>query len=213
MVRSGKFQGWRPVLYGGGLMGKTVGVIGMGKLGQAFARLLSGFNAKIIYHDPVSMSPVQEGFLGMSRATLDEVLSQSDVLVLMLPLNPSTLHLVNAETLAKMKPGAYLVNVGRGSLVDEGAVSRALEQGRLAGYATDVFEMEDDARREHPNSVHPGLLANADRTLLTPHLGTAVDQARLEIELSAARSILEALRGERPKHAINDPGVSRAHRE
>ena len=209
LVRSGKFQGWRPVLYGSGLMGKTVGIVGMGKLGQAFARLLSGFNAKIIYHDPVRMSPVQEAFLGMARAAFDEVLAQSDVLVLMVPLHRSTLHLVNAGTLAKMKPGAYLVNVGRGSLVDEDAASRALEQGRLAGYAADVFEMEDCVRADHPAAIHPGLLASSDRTLLTPHLGTAVERARLEIELSAARNILEALRGERPKDAINEPAVSR----
>jgi phosphonate dehydrogenase len=211
LVRDGKFQGWRPVLYGGGLLGKTVGVVGMGKVGQAFARLLSGFNAKIIYFDPVRMSPVQEAFFGLSRASLDEVVTQSDVLVLMLPLNPSSVHLINRQTIAKMKPGAYLVNVGRGSLVDENAVSLALDQNRLAGYAADVFEMEDQARPDRPEAVHPGLVANADRTLLTPHLGTAVDKTRLEIELSAARSILQALRGERPADAINEPAVRSSH--
>lgn len=204
LVRSGKFQGWRPVLYGGGLVGKTVGVVGMGKLGQAFVRLLAGFNVKIIYHDPVHMSPVQEAFLGIARATLDQVLAESDVLVVMIPLTSSTLHLINAETLAKSKKGAYLVNVGRGSVVDEGAVAQALDQGRLAGYAADVFEMEDWARPNHPPSIHPGLLARTDRTLFTPHLGTAVDRVRLEIELSAARSILQGLRGERPADAINE---------
>jgi len=208
LIRSSKFQGWLPVLYGSGLMGKTVGILGMGKVGQAFARLFSGFSAKIIYYDPVRMSPVQEAFFGMSRAGFEEVLAQSDVLVLMLPLNPSSLHLINNETLAKMKPGAYLVNVGRGSVVDEQAVSAALEQGRLAGYAADVFEMEDSARPDHPERIYPGLVANPDRTLLTPHLGTAVDRSRLEIELAAARSILQALRGERPTDAINEVAIS-----
>jgi phosphonate dehydrogenase len=107
--------------------------------------------------------------------------------------------------------GAYLVNVGRGSVVDEHAVSLALEQDRLAGYAADVFEMEDHARPDRPKAVHPGLVANADRTLLTPHLGTAVDRTRLEVELSAARSILQALRGERPADAINEPVSPSAH--
>ena len=96
------------------------------------------------------------------------------------------------------------MNVGRGSVVDEEAVARALEEGRLAGYAADVFEMEDLARADHPLTVHPGLLADADRTLLTPHLGSAVEKTRLEIELSAARNILQALSGERPADAIND---------
>ncbi len=204
LVRSGKFQGWRPVLYGGGLIGKTVGIVGMGKLGQAFVRLLAGFNVKIIYHDPVHMSPVQEAFLGIARATFDQVLAQSDILVVMIPLTSPALHLINAETLARSKKGAYVVNVGRGSVVDEAAVAQALDQGRLAGYAADVFEMEDWARANHPSSIHPGLLAHADQTLFTPHLGTAVDRARLEIELSAARSILQALRGERPADAINE---------
>jgi phosphonate dehydrogenase len=204
LVRGGKFQGWRPVLYGGGLAGKTVGIVGMGKLGQAFVRLLAGFNVKIMYHDLVHMSPVQEALLGMARATFEQVLAQSDILVVMIPLTPSTLHLINAETLASAKKGAYVVNVGRGSVVDEAAVAQALEQGRLSGYAADVFEMEDWARPNHPASLHPGLLANTDQTLLTPHLGTAVERARLEIELSAARCILQGLRGERPADAINE---------
>jgi phosphonate dehydrogenase len=204
LVRSGEFQGWRPVLYGDGVVGKTVGIVGMGKLGQALVRLLAGFNARIIYYDPVKMSPVQEAFLGLARASLDQVLTESDIVVVMVPLTSSTLHLIDARALAKMKKGAYLVNVGRGSVVDEPAVARALEQEQLAGYAADVFEMEDWARLDHPVTVNPALLANAEHTLFTPHLGTAVSKARLEIELSAAASILQVLRGERPKDAINE---------
>jgi phosphonate dehydrogenase len=143
--------------------------------------------------------------LGIGRASFDQVLSDSDILVVMAPLTASTLHLINAAVLEKMKKGAYLVNVGRGSVVDEAAVASALEQGRLAGYAADVFETEDWTRADRPAGVHPGLLAQADRTLFTPHLGTAVDKARLEIEMSAAAGILQALRGERPADAINDP--------
>ncbi|HEY6308349.1 MAG TPA: phosphonate dehydrogenase [Candidatus Angelobacter sp.] len=204
LVRSGKFQGWRPVLYGGGLVGKTVGILGMGKLGQAFVRLLAGFNVRIIYYDPVKMSPVQEAFLGMARGSFEQLLAESDIVVVMVPLTSATEHLINAGTLAKMKKGAYLVNVGRGSVVDEAAVAQALEQGHLTGYAADVFEMEDWARPDHPATVHPDLLANAEHTLFTPHSGTAVSKARLEIELSAATNILQALRGERPADAINE---------
>jgi phosphonate dehydrogenase len=205
LIRGGQFQGWRPVLYGDGLVGKTVGILGMGKLGQAFARLLSGFNARIIYHDPVRMSPVQEAFFGISRAAFDDVLAQSDVLVVLLPLTESTLHLIKAATLSKMKKGAYLVNVGRGSTVNEAAVARALKDGTLRGYAADVYEMEDLARQDHPSSIHPELIASVDRTLFTPHLGSAVAKVRLEIELSAAGSVLQALRGERPNDAMNEP--------
>lgn len=205
LVRSDKFQGWRPVLYGGGVIGKTVGIVGMGRLGQAFARLLAGFSTRVIYNDPVKMSPVQEAFLGIGRTTFENVLSNSDILVVMAPLTASTLHLINGGAIDKMKKGAYLVNVGRGSVVDEAAVASALKQGQLAGYAADVFEMEDWARADHPSQVHPALLAQSDRTLFTPHLGTAVTSARLEIEMSAAASILQALRGERPVDAINQP--------
>jgi phosphonate dehydrogenase len=204
LVRSGNFRGWLPVLYGGSLAGKTVGVIGMGRVGHAFARLLAGFNCKIIYDDPVHMSPIQEAFLGIGRAPFDQVIAQSDVVVLLVPLTDATLHLIGNEALSKMKKGAYLVNVGRGSVVDEAAVARALEQGQLAGYAADVFEMEDWAVANHPASVDPALLANSEHTLFTPHLGSAVARTRLEIEMSAAESLIQALRGERPRDAINE---------
>src|SRR5262249_32717027 len=152
------------------------------------------------------MSPVQEAFFGMARATFDNLIAQSDVVVLLVPFTSSTLHLINAGVLAKMKKGAYLVNAGRGSVVDEAAVAAALGRGQLSGYAADVFEMEDQARPDHPQAIHPGLLAQTDKTLFTPHLGSGVAQTRLEIELSAARSIVQALRGERPGDAINEVG-------
>ena len=212
LVRGGNFRGWRPVLYGGGLTGKTVGIVGMGKLGQAFARLLSGFSVRVIYCDPVKMSPIEEAMLSIGRASFDQVISSSDVVVVMAPLTASTLHLINAAVLAHMKKGAYLVNVGRGSVVDEAAVASALQAGTLAGYAADVFEMEDWARPDHPAGVHPQLLALPDRTLFTPHLGAAVEKARLDIEMSAASAILQALRGERPTDAINDANPSQPAR-
>jgi len=203
-VRSGEFKGWRPLLYGDGLVGKTVGVVGMGKLGQAFVKMLAGFNVRVLYYDPVPLSPVQDAFLGVARRTLDQLLAQSDVTVCLAPLTSVSQHKVNEAALRQMRPGSYLVNVGRGSVVDEQAVALALQDGRLAGYAADVFEMEDWARPDRPARVAPGLLAQAEKTLFTPHLGSAVKAVRLEIELAAARSILQALRGERPQGAINE---------
>ena len=207
-VRSGEFKRWGPVLYGSGLAGKTVGILGMGRLGQAFARLLAGFKSRIIYHDPAALSPVEEAMLGIGRATFEQLIERSDILVLMAPLTAATLHVFNAETLSKVKRGAFLVNVARGSLVDEAAVAQALASGQLAGYAADVFEMEDVSRSNHPAGVHAALLKNTEQTLFTPHLGSAVGRVRLEVELAAARNILQAIRGERPMDAINQPEMA-----
>jgi phosphonate dehydrogenase len=209
MVRGREYKGWRPVLYGSGLAGNTVGILGMGRLGQAFVRLLAGFKStRIIYHDPAALSPVEEAMLGIGRTTLEQLMARSDVLVVLAPLTAATLHLINAETLGKMKRGAYLVNVGRGSVVDEAAVADALASGQLAGYAADVFEIEDLSRGDRPAGIPPALLKNTQQTLFTPHLGSAVARVRLEIELSAARNILQALKGERPKDAINHPDIA-----
>jgi phosphonate dehydrogenase len=121
------------------------------------------------------------------------------------PYCDSTLHLIDAGALARMKPGAYIVNTGRGSVVDEQAVVAALASGRLAGYAADVFEMEEWARPDRPRAIPQALLDDTARTLFTPHIGSAVDTVRLEIELEAAHNILQALRGETPQGAINFP--------
>jgi phosphonate dehydrogenase len=205
LVRSGKFQGWRPTLYGGGLSGRTVGIIGMGKLGRTLARMLSGFNVTILYSDRAALASEEQQRLDIKKVQMNELLEQSDVVVVLLPLNPSTLKLVDSSTIARMKPGSYLVNVGRGSVVNEDAVADALDRGLLAGYAADVFEMEDWARPDRPREINLRLLKHSDRTLFTPHLGSAVDRVRLEIELAAARNILDALKGERPADAVNDP--------
>lgn len=209
VVRGGEYTGWRPVLYGSGLAGNTIGILGMGKLGQAFACLLGGFkSSRIIYHDPAALSPVEEAMLGIGRTTFDQLIARSDVLVVLAPLTADTLHLINARTMAKMKRGAYLVNVGRGSVVDEAAVADALASGHLAGYAADVFEMEDLSRGDRPAGIAPALLKNTQQTLFTPHLGSAVARVRLEIELAAARNIVQALKGERPRDAINQGEIA-----
>lgn len=209
VVRGGEYTGWRPVLYGSGLAGNTIGILGMGKLGQAFARLLGGFkSSRIIYHDPAALSPVEEAMLGIGRTTFEQLIVRSDVLVVLAPLTTATLHLINARTMAKMKRGAYLVNVGRGSVVDEAAVADALASGHLAGYAADVFEMEDLSRGDRPAGIAPALLKNTQQTLFTPHLGSAVARVRLEIELAAARNIVQAIKGERPRDAINQPEIA-----
>ena len=203
LVRGGNFKGWRPVLYGAGISGLTIGIVGMGKLGRNLAHLLVGFNVKILYSDMSALSADEEQQLRATKAGPTELLHKSDVVVVLLPLSPSTVKLIGSSAIASMKRGSYLVNVGRGSVVDESAVADALHSGHLAGYAADVFEMEDWARQDRPRAINSRLLKHADRTLFTPHLGSAVDRVRLEIELAAARNILHALKGERPPDAVN----------
>lgn len=204
-VRSGQFRGWRPVLYGTGLAGSTVGLYGLGAIGRAIARRLAGFEPTVLYTDRRRLNAAEEEALGVRYAAPEALVARSDFLVLGVPLTGETLHLVDRDFLARMRPGAYLVNPCRGSTVNEAAVAQALESGHLAGYAADVFEMEDWAREDRPRGVHPGLLAAIDRTLLTPHLGSAVADVRRAIELEAARNVRETLAGRQPPGAINRP--------
>jgi phosphonate dehydrogenase len=205
IVRSGKFAGWRAELYGTGLSGRTAGIVGMGQLGRALARRLRAFGMEILYADPVALPTAVERELGAALMDLAGVFARSDFVFSLLPLSPQTTHLIDASLLAAMKSGAFLINVGRGSVVDEQAIAGALGSGKLGGYAADVFEMEDWNRAGRPAFVHPALLAQAGKTLFTPHLGSAVADARLEIEMRAARNIAEALGGHRPPDAINEP--------
>jgi phosphonate dehydrogenase len=199
LIRSGDFQGWRPILYGKGLAGSTVGLIGFGAVGRALARMLQGFSCRVLYNDTCVNG----------SAPLDTVLGSSDFVLPLLPLTPQTFHLLDRDALSRMKRGSYMINVSRGSIVDEDAVADAIESGNLAGYAADTFEMEDWARDNRPREISPRLLRLTDRTLFTPHLGSAVADARREIERAAAGNILQGLRGERPAGAINDPGKPR----
>lgn len=207
-VRSGSFPGWRPKLYGTGISGCTVAIIGMGFLGQAVAKRLSGFGCNVIYNDIVPLDGQKEKELNTTYFALDDLISQSDFILTTLPLTEKTNHLINTARIQKMKPGSYLINTGRGSVVDELAVSKALESGHLAGYAADVFEMEDWARKDRPKTIPGKLLTSTNNTLFTPHLGSAVDEIRKEIAMEAARNIVQVLQGKAPKDAINHPNAS-----
>lgn len=192
-VRNGQFHGWRPVLYGKGLSGSTIGIVGMGAIGRAVAQRLMGFNCRLVYSDP---QPLEHGVdidNDLTCLPLYELLAISDFVLLTLPLTPQTRHVINSTALAGIKTGAYLVNIGRGSVVDEAAVSAALKCGLLAGYAADVFEFEDWALADRPPGVHPELLLDTGKTLFTPHLGSAVDDVRKKIALEAAHAILSGL--------------------
>jgi phosphonate dehydrogenase len=204
-VRSGKFTGWRPELYGTGLSGSTVGIVGMGAIGQAIVRRLGNFDVEILYYDRQRMSADRERDASLRYQNLSDLLSLCDFVILSVPLSKETLHLIDGAAIQQMKRGSYLINICRGSVVDEAAIAAALDSGQLAGYAADVFELEDSCRGDRPQSIPRSLIDNEAQTLFTPHLGSAVDEVRRQIELRAARNILQALRGEIPSDAVNAP--------
>ncbi len=201
-VRSGSFAGWRPHYFGGSIFGATIGVVGAGRVGQAILRLLTGFRCESLYCDKNRLSPDEEASLRASFASLEEVTERADFLVLALPLTEETMGIVDADFIARMKAGSYLINPARGSLVQEAAVADALNGGHLAGFASDVFEVEDWARGDRPARIDPVLL-ESERTYLTPHIGSAVTTVRREIARSAADSIKAVLSGTIPRTAVN----------
>ncbi len=203
LMRLGCFRGWRPVLYGKSLDGSTVGLVGAGAIGRSIARHLAGFRATLLYVDKTPLPPAKEIELRLHRAQIDDLLRHSDFVLLCLPLTLETRHMVDKDFLARLKPRAFLINVARGSLVDEAAVAEALYKGQLGGYAADVFAMEDWALADRPEAVPEALRTAVGSTLFTPHLGSAVDSIRREIALEAATSVLECLRGQIPSGAVN----------
>ncbi|MFT6465984.1 phosphonate dehydrogenase [Halopseudomonas sp.] len=208
-VRTGQFQGWRPQFYGLGIEGTRLGIIGMGAIGQALAQRFKGWGAQIRYSEVQPLDKTQETALEMQHCALDTLLEESDVVILALALTPKTLHTLNAARLAQMKPGAFLINPCRGSVVDEKAILSSLQSGHLAGYAADVFEMEDWALEGRPRCIDADLLAHPN-TLFSAHIGSAVSRVRLAIERRAADNILQVLLGEEPQDAANRPVNPRA---
>jgi lactate dehydrogenase-like 2-hydroxyacid dehydrogenase len=204
-VRSTRRSGWHPTrLLGHQVFRKTLGIVGMGKLGRAIAKRALGFEMNILYCDKV---PIEEGIereLNLRFRPLDELLKESDFVCIATPLTEHTFHQISSRELALMKPSAYLINPTRGSEVDEEAIARALRNSTIAGYAADVFEMEDKQYFSRPLQVTSGLIDQPERTILTPHIGSAVTETRVELAKYQALNVIQALRGERPVGAIND---------
>jgi phosphonate dehydrogenase len=205
LVRTGSFRGWRAQLYGSGLAGSTIGIAGAGRVGRAIAARLAGFApARILYYDRMRLDAAEERSLRMEHAGWDELLVNSDTLFLALPLTDDTHHLMNRDALQRIRPGCLVVNAGRGSVADECAVADALREGRLGGYAADVFEFEDWARPGRRRDVPHALLAHP-QTVFTPHLGSAVVDVRRRIELAAAHNLAVALSGHEPPDVVARP--------
>lgn len=191
-VRQG-YAGWRPELYGTGLHGSVVSVVGLGAVGRAIVDRLGGFGcARLLGVDPHGRDD------RLAMVELPEAMSQSDYVLLAVPLVTTTRHLINDAVLARSRPGQILVNVGRGSVVDEAAVARALHSGRLGAYAADVYEMEDWLLADRPRQICPELLQHP-ATVFTPHIGSAVVKVRKAIEQRAADNLIQALNGIHPQ--------------
>jgi glyoxylate reductase len=195
LIRSGQAWKWGMFfLLGSSLQGKTLGVVGMGGIGQATARRAKAFGMEIVYQSRSEIDPAIAADLGARRVDLDELLAISDIVSLHCPYGPATHHLIGAEQLAAMKSSAYLVNTARGPIVDEAALATALREGQIAGAGLDVFENE-------PN-VHAGLL-ELENVVLVPHLGSATVETRTAMAMLAADNALALLSGEQPATPIN----------
>jgi glyoxylate reductase len=193
-TRAGRFTGWQPLLLlGMELAGKTLGIVGMGRIGQAVARRAVGFGLLVLYASHQRLPPEEERQLHATFAPLEEVLRRSDILSLHIPATPETYHLLNAKTLALMKPGGYLVNTARGSVVDEAALVAALESGHLQGAALDVFE--------HEPAIHHALL-QMEQVVLAPHIASATSETRALMATTAAQNILAHLGGQTPPNLV-----------
>ncbi len=205
-VRSGKFVGWRhptPFL-GSTVFGKTLGILGMGDLGKAIARRASGFNMTILYYQRHRLEVESEKRLNLIYVPRDEIFRQSDFVCIATPLAKETFHQISAKELSLMKPSAYVINTARGAVVDEESIARALKKKRIAGYAADVFEMEDKQFSFCPSSINQYIIDQPGYTVLTPHLGAAILETRIGIAKMQALNVLQALKGEIPSGAVND---------
>ena len=193
-VRAGRWTGvhWS-LMMGADVHGATLGILGLGRIGRAVARRAQGFGMRVLYHGR-TRDPEAERALGVAYRDRAALLAEADFVVLALPLTPETRHLIGARELALMKPTAFLINIARGPIVDEGALVDALRAGRLAGAGLDVFEEEP--------KVHPGLLA-LDNVALTPHVGSASRATRLKMATLAAENCVAALAGRRPPNLVN----------
>lgn len=189
LLRDGRWTAFEPsMLLGHSVAGRTLGVVGFGRIGQAVARRARGFDMTVLY-----TSPREVPFAGARRVSLDELLAASDVVTLHCPATPSTRHLLDASALRRMRPNAVLVNTARGPIVDEAALAEALHAGALGAVGLDVFEREP--------AVHPRLLT-APRAVLTPHIGSATHEAREAMARLAVEGILDVLAGRQPAHAV-----------
>ncbi len=197
LVRERRWEGWTPTqLLGADVFGKTLGIIGMGRIGRAVARRAAGFRMNVLYHNPHPLAPDVDRALWVRSVSLTQLLQDADIITIHGPLNDSTRGMIGKAELALIRRTAYLINTARGAIVDEPALIEALEQGRLAGVGLDVYP-------EEPR-VDPRLLALPNVVLL-PHIGSATHEARMKMGLMVLENITAVLAG---REAPNRVGVA-----
>jgi glyoxylate reductase len=193
-VRQGKWKWWSPELFvGADLYGRTLGIVGAGRIGIGVAKRAKGFNMKTQYYDVVR-SPF-ESELGLKYTSLEEVMSTSDFVCVHVPLSDKTYHLIGERELGLMKPTAYLINASRGPVVDEKALAKALRAGKISGAGLDVFDREPIDNRN--------ALTKLSNVVLTPHIGSSTRENRYEESKQVADNILTLLRGEMTDNVVN----------
>ena len=199
-TRAGKYQGWGPqLMLGTDVYGKTLGVIGLGRIGFAVTeRAVKGFGMKIIYNDP-KPNPDFEKQYGARYADLATLLKQSDFVSLHVPLLPSTRHLISTKQFTQMKPSAFLINTARGPIVDEKALLIALKNKKIAGAGIDVFECEPSIDCDLSDHLE---LKKFDNVILTPHIASATTETRQAMSRTAATNIIAALSGQTPPNLV-----------
>ncbi|WP_425623194.1 2-hydroxyacid dehydrogenase [Brevibacillus borstelensis] len=194
-VKNGQWNEWLPsLMLGKDVHGATIGIVGMGRIGEAVARRAKGFDMNILYFNR-SRKPEAEKALGVQFTSLDDLLSRSDYVVVMTPLTPETEGLIGERELALMKSDAILINTSRGRVVDEQALIRSLTERRIGGAGLDVFQMEPTPK-DNP-------LLSLPHVVTLPHIGSATRETREKMALKAARNMLAGLFGERPENLLN----------
>lgn len=194
-IREGKWETWDPMaLLGADLYGATLGIIGLGRIGLAFARRAQGFNMRILYSNPRPKAEAA-ATVGATYIDMDRLLAESDFVALHCPLNAHTTHLIGRDELRKMKPSALLINTARGPVVDQDALVEALREGIIAGAGLDVTDPEP-IDRNHP-------LVQMENVIVVPHIGSASIDTRNKMAILAANNLLAGVRSERLPHVVN----------
>ena len=194
-IRAGKWRDWTLLLMAGSdIHGKTLGICGMGRIGQAVARRAKGFNMRILYHNRQRLDTALESELNATWVEKRTLLQQADFVSLHIPLSAATTHFIGLEELRMMRPTAYLINAARGPVVDEAALIQALQQGWIAGAAMDVFEHEPHV---------PQALQELENVVLVPHIGSASVATRTRMAVMAAENLVAVLRDEYTPYIVN----------
>jgi glyoxylate reductase len=194
-LRSGLFPGGQSMHFvGGEVNGKTLGIVGLGAIGEAVARRAKGFDMRILYTKRRRLDETREAALGVEYRNLDGLLKESDFVSVNAALSPETIHLIGDRELRLMRPAAYLINTARGPIVDEKALVRALEEKRIAGAGLDVYEQEP--------TVEPGLVC-LPNVVLTPHLGSAALDTRERVASILVDNVIAVMEGRRPPNVYN----------